>query len=87
MAEGRKVLEKYACAECHTFELERWTFRGRRGVAEVVGAARVESTGKLLEDEDDAGQPLYYFMPWEPAVIDGRTWPAGGAEVPIAKSN
>jgi len=24
--EGRKVLEKYACAECHTLEMDRWTF-------------------------------------------------------------
>jgi len=24
--EGRKVLQKYACAECHTLEMDRWTF-------------------------------------------------------------
>jgi cytochrome c2 len=26
IVEGRKVLEKYACAQCHTLEMERWTF-------------------------------------------------------------
>ncbi len=26
--EGRKVLDKYACAECHTLGLERWTIDG-----------------------------------------------------------
>jgi len=26
IVEGRKVLEKYACAQCHTLETERWTF-------------------------------------------------------------
>ena len=25
--EGRKVLDKYGCAECHTLEMERWTVR------------------------------------------------------------
>ncbi len=84
LAEGRKVLDKYACGECHTLELAHWTVRSRQGPAEIFGAARVEPTGKLLEDEDDRGQPLYYFMPWEPAVIDGRTWSAGGPEVPIS---
>jgi len=26
IVEGRKVLAKYACAECHTLEMERWSF-------------------------------------------------------------
>ena len=26
IVEGRKVLDKYACAECHTLEMERWQF-------------------------------------------------------------
>ncbi len=26
IVEGRKVLDKYACAECHTLDMERWTF-------------------------------------------------------------
>lgn len=25
IVEGRKVLDKYACAQCHTLEMERWT--------------------------------------------------------------
>ena len=25
--EGRKVLDKYACAECHTLEMQRWTLQ------------------------------------------------------------
>jgi cytochrome c2 len=88
IAEGRKVLDKYACAECHTLELERWTLAnaaGGRGT-ELVGTPRVDASGKLLEDEDDAGQPLNFFTPWEPAVIDGRSWPVGGADVPVGRS-
>lgn len=26
IVEGRKVLDKYACAECHTMQMPRWTF-------------------------------------------------------------
>ncbi len=26
LIDGRKVLDKYACAECHTIDMERWTF-------------------------------------------------------------
>lgn len=26
IVEGRKVLDKYACAECHTLKMQRWTF-------------------------------------------------------------
>ncbi len=26
IADGRKVLDKYGCAECHTLEMERWRF-------------------------------------------------------------
>lgn len=27
IVEGRKVLDKYACAQCHTLEMERWRFQ------------------------------------------------------------
>ena len=27
IAEGRKVLDQYACAECHTMQMSRWRFR------------------------------------------------------------
>jgi len=27
ITEGRKVLDRYACAECHTLEMERWTIQ------------------------------------------------------------
>jgi hypothetical protein len=56
------------------------------GVAEVVGMPRVDATGKPVEDEDDDGNPLYYFDLWEPAAINGKVWPVGGAQVPIGKS-
>ena len=29
--EGRKVLDRFACAECHTLEMERWTFSYKPG--------------------------------------------------------
>ena len=45
----------------------------------------VDEDGELLEDEDDDGNPLYFVTPWQPALIDGAVWPAGGAGVPIAK--
>jgi cytochrome c551/c552 len=86
MAEGRQVLDKYACAECHTLELERWTFAARgQSRVEVAGMPRVDAAGKRVEDEDDAGQPLYYFTPWEPALIDGRVWPVGSGDVPVVR--
>ena len=53
--EGRKVIDKYACAECHTLELERWTLDGGKGV-ELSGMPRLDRQGALLEDEDDDGE-------------------------------
>lgn len=121
IVEGRKVLDKYACAQCHTLEMERWRFQydpakfapakpvsdyaflkpqitdeqlaasravDRRGlgIAEVVGMARVDAKGKPVEEEDEDGNPVYFFDLWEPAAINGAVWPVGGAQVPIAKS-
>ncbi len=119
IAQGRKVLDKYACAECHTLEMERWTFefdpdefadpptlpdydflrpkispeeiaasqeidlRGR-GHAEVTGMPRVDAAGELLEDEDDEGNPLYFFTLFEPAAINGKVWTVGGAELTVS---
>ena len=81
---GRKVLDKYACAECHTLEVDRWTITlsaGRK--IELYGMPRLDRHGELLEDEDDDGNPLHYFTLWKPAEIDGRRWPVGGADVPL----
>jgi len=119
IAEGRKLLDKYACAACHVLEMERWQFefdpdeffgppateeydfvkplvtprqtaaslqtdlRGL-GHAEVTGMPRGDATGRLLEDEDDDGNPLFFFTLWEPAVINGSVWTVGGAEVMIS---
>ena len=60
----------------------------RRGLCqvEVIGMPRVDAQGKLLEDEDDEGRPLYLFDLWEPAVIAGKVWSVGGAQVPVAKA-
>jgi len=120
IVEGQAVLEKYACAECHTLEMERWTFRfdpeeffdpiptddyafmkphfpperivvstrtNEQGLAtaQVVGMPRLDASGHWLEDEDDDGNPLYFFALWEPAVINGQVWPTGGAEVMISR--
>jgi hypothetical protein len=120
VVEGRKVLDQYGCAECHTLQMERWKFHydpekfedpfempdfdfvkphvaadvlarslqtDRRGLghAEVIGMPRVDSEGELLEDEDDEGNPIYFFTLWEPAVINGRVWPVGGADVMVSQ--
>ena len=44
---------------------------------------RLDSTGKVLEDEDDEGRPICYFTLWEPAAIDGQTWTVGGPDVAV----
>ncbi|HYW79051.1 MAG TPA: hypothetical protein VE890_05710, partial [Thermoguttaceae bacterium] len=120
VVEGRAVLAKYACAECHTLEMERWTFEfdpdefygpiptedyafmqphfspeqiaasmqtneQGSGTAQVIGMPRLDSTGRWLEDEDDYGNPLYFFTLWQPAVINGEVWNTGGAEVMISE--
>ena len=82
--EGRRVIDKYACTECHTLQLERWTLRTKKGEIEVSGTPRLDRQGALLEDEDDDGNPQHYFTLWSPAVIDGHAWPVGGADVPVS---
>ncbi len=106
--DGRKVLDKYACAGCHTLELERWTIDpaapstgprstgpkaghfsaqcAQSGRVELSGVPRLDTTGALQQEEDDEGNPTYFFTLWNPAVIDGRCWPAGGADVAVPKS-
>jgi len=119
IVEGRKLLDKYACGECHALEMERWRFeydpdefipppqtpdfeylephfspqriaaslkKDDRGLAhaEVVGMARVDAGGRIVEDVDYDDNPLYFFSLWEPAVIAGRVCKPGGAEVMIA---
>ena len=119
--DGKKVLDRYGCAECHTLGLPHWTFaydpqqfpdpvptpdfaRARphipaevlaasrrlddRGLAQaqVVGMPRVDAQGNLVAEEDDDGNPLYFFTLWEPAAVNGKLWSVGGAEVPIAAS-
>jgi hypothetical protein len=83
IAEGRKVLDKYACAECHTLGLDRWTI-GRK--TELSGVPRLSISGALAQDEDDDGKPIYFFTLWEPATIDGRVCPVGGADVVVPKA-
>ena len=81
IVEGRKVIDKYACAECHTLELERWTLGGK---VELSGTPRLDRHGALLEDEDDDGRPVHYFTLWSPAVIAGHVYPVGGADVSVS---
>ena len=120
IVEGRKVLDKYACGECHTLRMERWSFKydpewfegppelpnfdfvrpefsarevaaseelDRRGWghAEVVGRPLLDVAGELIEDEDDDGNPLFVFSPWDPAIINGQPWRVGGMQVPVAE--
>jgi cytochrome c553 len=54
--------------------------------AEIAGMPRLDSAGKVLEDEDDAGNPLCYFTLWQPAAIDGQTWTVGGPDVAVPLS-
>jgi cbb3-type cytochrome oxidase cytochrome c subunit len=60
----------------------------RRGLgrAELVGLPRLDGHGRLVEEEDDDGNGLHFFDLWEPAVINGKVWPAGGAQVPVSKT-
>ena len=46
---------------------------------------RLDAHGEWQEDEDDDGHPAWFFTLWEPAVINGRVWPVGGAEVAVPK--
>lgn len=120
VVEGRKVIDRYGCAECHTMRMARWRFRYDPewwedpspaetfdfvapsfpphavaeslvrdrvgwGEAEVTGRPMVDTSGEIILDEDDDGNPLYVFSLWEPALINGEVWPVGGAQVPISE--
>ena len=74
ITEGRKVLEKYACGECHTLGLERWTI-GRKTELRACRGSRL--SGALAQEEDDDGKPALFFTLWEPATIEGRRMPGG----------
>jgi cytochrome c2 len=54
--------------------------------AEVVGMPRIDRDGGLLEDEDDEGEPVYFFTPWEPSLVDGHVWAVGGADIIVPKA-
>ncbi len=119
VVEGRKLLDRLGCAECHTLEMERWelavdpdeiyppppvvdfpflvpqvsaeelaeslqTDRAGRAGAELVGMPRLDAFGEILEDEDEWGEPAWFFTLWEPAVIYGDVWPVGGADVMVS---
>jgi len=122
LIEGRKLIDHYGCAECHTLEMERWTLRydpqekrapppasdefaflaprvptgalaashtaDRRGLAQVqvTGMPRVDAQGRLREDEDDDGNPVYAFTLWEPAAVAGQVWRVGGPDLLVPKS-
>lgn len=59
----------------------------RRGLGhiELYGMPRVDVRGNWQQDEDDDGHEVYGFTLWEPALIDGRAWTVGGADVLVAK--
>ncbi len=82
--DGRKVMDKFACAECHTLEHEQWTVDGK---FELVGTPRLDRRGQWQQDEDDDGQPIHYFTPWEPATVAGRAFSVGGPDVIVAQSS
>ena len=98
IVEGRKVLDKYACAQCHVLEMERWTVESRvesresrvllsaldSHLSTLVGMPQRTAEGKLDQTEDEDGNPLYAFQLWEPAAIGGKVWPVGGASVLVA---
>jgi cbb3-type cytochrome oxidase cytochrome c subunit len=56
------------------------------GQVELVGMPRLDAQGRVQEDEDDDGQPVYGFSLWEPAAVGGQLWPVGGPEVLVGKS-
>jgi cbb3-type cytochrome oxidase cytochrome c subunit len=118
IVEGRKTLDRFACAECHLLDHERWTFSYKPGAlpaptheatfdflrphfseqeiaasrktdadglarVEIAGIPRLDSDGRLLEEEEDDGRMLAYFTLHRPAVIDGKIWMVGGSDVPV----
>lgn len=60
------------------------TDRHGRLTAELVGMPRVDAQGAVQEDTDDDDHPLYFFQLWEPALLGGRVWPAGGADLAVS---
>jgi cytochrome c551/c552 len=81
--EGRKVLDKYACAACHTLTLEQWTLDDSR---KLLGMPRLSAAGAVLEEEDDDGNPVCFFTLWEPAGQGGRE-KVGGPDVVVPKNH
>jgi cytochrome c2 len=62
------------------------TDRRGLGLATVHGMPVVDGEGNLLEDEDDAGNPLYYFTLFENKAINGQAW-LSGSQVQVSKPN
>ncbi|MCE5267148.1 MAG: cytochrome c, partial [Planctomycetaceae bacterium] len=92
IVEGRKVLDKYGCAGCHTLELERWTiaadssragrFSAQPESVELSGMPRLDAAGALQEEDEEDGT-RYFFTLWAPAVIDGQRHSVGDADVVV----
>lgn len=66
-------------------EASRHVDRRGLGRACVVGMPMLDEEGELMEDEDDEGNPIYFVTPWEPALVNGDVWPAGGMGIGIAR--
>jgi cytochrome c2 len=60
------------------------TDRRGMGVATVHGLPVVDAEGKLVQDEDDNGNPLYYFTLWENKPINGEAW-LSGSQVQVSR--
>lgn len=50
----------------------------------LIGLLERDREGQIVEDVDDRGQPLYYFMPWQPIGFGRRSWPIGEASLPVS---
>lgn len=56
------------------------------GSATVHGMPAVDGEGNLVQDEDENGNPLFYFTLWENKAINGKPW-VFGSQVQVSKPN
>jgi mono/diheme cytochrome c family protein len=71
-----------------TQQLEASKQVDRRGMAHAMvhGMPVVDGEGNLLEDEDDEGNPLFYFTLFENQPINGQAW-LSGSQVQVSRPN
>jgi len=90
VVEGRKMLDRYACAECHVMEMARWRFEYRPGQFDATppdatadATERVPPVGaRGLARAEVIGQPRL-ADDGRPAVFEGDEEDAAGEPLPM----